>query len=110
MKKKAISILLISLIILYALAIPVLADQYEVVSLGANLDDSQKQEMLKFFGVNEDDVQLIEVTNQEEREYLEGLVPDAQIGTRAISSAYVKPLSDGEGIMIETKNITWVSK
>ena len=29
------------------------------------------------------------VTNAEERQYLEGAVPDAQLGTRAISSAYV---------------------
>lgn len=110
MKKKIISILLISLTILYAIGVPVLADQYEVVSLGANLSDSEKQEMLKFFGVKEGDVQLIEVTNKEEREYLEGLVPEKQIGTRAISSVYVKPLSDGEGIMVDTNNITWVSK
>ncbi|NMA96456.1 MAG: DUF1002 domain-containing protein [Clostridiales bacterium] len=110
MAKKLVSIFLIALIIINILGVTALADQYEVVSLGANLDDSQKEEMLKLFQVKEEDVQLIEVTNKEEREYLEGLVPDSTIGTRAISSVYVKPLKDGDGIAIETKNITWVSE
>ena len=51
------------------------ADQVnKVVSLGANLNDQQKNEMLALFGVDKDDVQILEVTNAEERAYLEGLV------------------------------------
>lgn len=56
------------------------------------------------------EVTIIEVTNEEERDYLEGLVSDKTIGTRAISSCYVKPLAEGEGIIVETHNITWVTR
>jgi len=66
--------------------------------------------MLKLFGVQEDQVTVVEVTNQEERDYLEGLVSDKTIGTKAISSCYVKPLAEGEGIIVETHNINWVTR
>lgn len=99
-------------IFLFVFYIPVnaLAQGEEVVSLGENLTQEQRQQMLKLFGVKEDEVKIIEVTNQEERDYLEGLVSDKTIGTRAISSCYVKPLADGEGIIVETHNITWVTR
>ncbi len=31
------------------------------------------------------------------------------MGTRAISSVYVEKLPEGEGITVESKNITWVT-
>lgn len=40
------------------------ADSQKVVTLGADLTDSQKSVMLKYFGVSADSVQVIEVTNQ----------------------------------------------
>ncbi len=110
MKNKILPILLITLTIVYSFAIPVLADQEDVVSLGADLSPKQQEEILEYFDVKRDEVRLIEVTNQEERDYLSGLISDKQIGTRAISSAYVQPLPAGEGIMVDTHNITWVSK
>lgn len=82
----------------------------EVVSLGADLSEKQQQQMLELFGVKADEVKIIKVTNQEERDYLEGLVSGDKIGTRAISCAYVKPLPEGEGLMVETYNISWVTK
>jgi uncharacterized protein YpuA (DUF1002 family) len=87
-------------------------DYNEVVTLGANLNQSQKNEMFSTFGVSENDskVKVLEVTNQEERQYLKGLVPDKQIGTRAISSVYVKILDKGSGIEVKTKNITFVNE
>ncbi|MGI6140743.1 MAG: DUF1002 domain-containing protein [Caldicoprobacterales bacterium] len=81
-----------------------------VVSLGANLSDQQRKEILALFGVEEGEVKILEVTNQEERNYLEGLVSDEKIGKRAISSAYVEILEEGEGISVETRNINWVTK
>ena len=110
MKRKTISVLLVALSIIYSFATPVFADQEDVVSLGADLSPKQQEEMFEHFGVKRDEVKVIEVTNQEEREYLKGLVSDQKIGTRAISSAYVTSLPDGEGIMVDTHNITWVSK
>ncbi|HHW71139.1 MAG TPA: DUF1002 domain-containing protein [Clostridiales bacterium] len=110
MKKKILSLFLVMLTIVCSFANTVFADQENVVSLGADLTPKQQEEMLEHFGVKRDEVRIIEVTNQEERDYLSGLVPDKQIGTRAISSAYVQLLPKGEGIMVDTHNITWVSK
>ncbi|MFY9296280.1 MAG: DUF1002 domain-containing protein [Clostridiales bacterium] len=81
-----------------------------VVSLGADLNQSQQKQMLELFGVKEDEVKILKVTNQEERDYLLGLIGEDKIGTRAISSAYVEPLEAGQGIEIETHNITWVTR
>ncbi len=81
----------------------------KVVSLGADLDVGQRAEMLSYFGVEEDRVNIIEVTNQEEYQYLEGVAGREQIGTRAISSVYLELLPDGEGSKVRTHNITWVT-
>lgn len=99
-------------IFILAICTPInaLAEGEIVVSLGANLTQAQREQMLELFGVKEDEVTIIEVTNEEERDYLEGLVSDKTIGTRAISSCYVKPLAEGEGIIVETHNITWVTR
>lgn len=80
------------------------ADSRNVVSLGANLDKDQRQQMLYLFGVREGDAEIIETSNKEEREYLQGLVSQDKIGSRAISSAYVEILDEGEGIQVETHN------
>ncbi len=88
----------------------VLADSRDVVSLGADLTESQKQGMLDLFGVDETQAETIEVTNEEERQYLEGLASEEKIGNKAISSAYVRILEEGRGIEVETHNISWVTK
>lgn len=87
-------------------------EQTEVVTLGANLNQAQINKMFDIFGVEQDDpdVKILKVTNQEERQYLKGLVPDKQIGTRAISCVYVKILEEGKGISVKTKNITFVTE
>lgn len=95
---------------LYGLADAIDPPEEVVVSLGANLDADQRKEILDLFGVKEDEVELLEVTNQEERDYLSGLVSDEKIGKRAISSAYVEFLGEGQGIEVETHNITWVTR
>ena len=38
------------------------ADSYTVVTLGANLSQAQKDEMLKYFNVTKNDAQIIEIT------------------------------------------------
>lgn len=64
--------------------------------------------MLNFFNVDEN-VKIIEITNEEEREYLGKYIDNKLIGTRAISSVYVEKLPEGEGITVESHNITWVT-
>lgn len=107
--KKIVALLLI---FLFTLSMPLaaFAQEESVVSLGANLSQEQRQQMLDLFEVNEENIRIIEVTNAEERSFLEGLVSDQKIGTRAISSAYVKVMDNGEGILVETHNIDWVTK
>lgn len=107
--KKSLVILLVVLHIM-SLSTVALADAATVVSLGANLDEDQKSKIMELFGVTSDEVIMLEVTNQEERDYLGGLVSDEKIGKRAMSSAYVEILDDGEGISVETHNINWVTK
>lgn len=86
------------------------ADGGNVVTLGTDLTEEQKDTMLDLFNVKKGEVNIIEINNQEEREYLEGIASEAQIGKRTLSSAYVELLEDGEGIDVSIHNITWVTK
>ena len=88
----------------------VYADSSTVVTLGKNLDDGQKKQMLELFNVDEQNVTILEVNNEEERQYLEGVASEAQLGKLTLSSAYVELLKEGSGIEVETYNISWVTK
>jgi len=85
------------------------ADGSNVVTLGANLNSQQRATMLKYFGVNENDVVVIEVNNQQERKYLQGVATEAQLGKKTFSCAYVEPTKPGSGINVKTANITWAT-
>jgi len=82
----------------------------QVVTLGKDLTAEQRQEMLDLFGVDEADVTILEVTNEEEKAVLGHLLSPAVIGSRAISSAKITLTEKGQGLNVETHNITWVSK
>ena len=84
-------------IILASVSLPVtaLADSAKVVTLGANLSDEQKASMYKYFGTSADQVDTIEVTNTDERKYMEGIATESQIGTRTYSCSYVEPTDSG---------------
>lgn len=84
------------------------ADAYKVVTLGGDLTNEQKEDMLKYFGVARQDVNVIEVNIDEERKYLGNIATSQQIGTKSISSSYVEPTSSG-GLNVSTNNIYWVS-
>ena len=86
------------------------ADSDVVVTLGKNLDDAQRKEILELFKVDENKTEIIEVNNQEEREYLEGVATEEQLGKITMSSAYVELLEENSGIEVETHNISWVTK
>ncbi|MGL4742748.1 MAG: DUF1002 domain-containing protein [Sarcina sp.] len=88
---------------------PAFADGANVVTLGANLTEAQKQTVLKYFDVKENEAVILEVNNQEERKYLEGVASEAQIGTRTFSCAYVEPTTKGKGIKVKTVNLTYVT-
>lgn len=114
MGKKIVSVLIIAALLM-TFIFPILsivsADSIQaVVSLGADLTEEQQDQMLDFMNVTKEKVNLIEVTNQEEAEYLKDTAAADQIGSRAISSAYVEELSKDEGIQVQIHNITWVSE
>ncbi len=107
--KMKTSIIMILTIILSLNAV-IYADTSAVVTLGKDLTSEQKKQMIDLFGVEKDQVTLIEVNNEEERKYLEGVASEGQLGSRTISSAYVELLDEGSGINVETRNISWVTK
>lgn len=88
--------------------IPALADASKVVTLGADLTDEQKNTMMKYFKADASQVQIITVNNQDERNYLGKYISSAQIGTRTLSCAYVKPTQSG-GIKVRTANLNYVT-
>lgn len=107
--KKRISSLLICGAIILGNVTPAYADGANVVTLGTNLSAEQKQTVLDYFGVKENEVVILEVNNQEERKYLEGVASEAQLGTRTYSCAYVEPTKKGNGIIVKTVNLTYVT-
>lgn len=107
--KKKISALLICGVIILGNVSTAYADGANVVTLGTNLSTEQKQIVLDYFGVKENEVVILEVNNQEERKYLEGVATEAQLGTRTYSCAYVQPTSKGNGLNVKTVNLTYVT-
>lgn len=85
----------------------VYADAYKVVTIGKDLTDQQKKDMLKYFGVDEKTANVIEVNIDEERKYLSDSVSSDKIGTKSISSSYVEPTSSG-GLNVSVNNVYWV--
>ena len=106
--QRIISLILITIILLPNL---VFADGSGVVAFGADLTKEQRAQVLRIFGFNsEEDVDIIQVTNQEEKEYLGEYIDSSMIGTRAISSVYLEKLKRGKGISVELYNISWVTE
>lgn len=91
---------------------PAYADSGRVVTIGADLTDQQRETVLSFFGLSDsdlDNMQVITVTNQDERKYLSSTVPSSEIGTKTLSCSYIQPKSSG-GINVQTANLTYVTK
>lgn len=107
--KKIMISLLIMAMLMANLSLVALAINSDVVSLGADLTTEQKEAILKKFGVTENEVNIIKVSIQDVKEHLKG-TNNKNIGTKAISSAYVKLLPEGEGIFVDTHNVTLVTK
>ena len=107
-KQKLSALALSATMILSSLSIA-FADGSKVVTIGADLNAQQRQMMLDYFGVSENEAMIINVTNSEERKYLQGVATDAQLGRRTISCAYVEPTAGKDGINVKTANLTWVT-
>ena len=75
--------------------------------IGADLSADQISAVYQAFGVTRGSVIELTVTNAEERQWLQGYVDPALIGTRSISSVYVELLDAGANMDVTTSNITW---
>ena len=110
--KKKFTAMVLAFVCVFTSVMPVYADTTEIVTLGNDLSDDQKEKVLDFFGLTDEDLntkQVITVTNDDERQYLEGKVSDSIIGTKTYSCAYFQPTEDG-GINVKTANLTYVTK
>ena len=87
------------------------ADPKDVyVSFGADLKSDEKATVMNLLGITEADLENFtvgEITNEDEHKYLGDYLDSSVIGTRALSSVIVVLGEDGDGINVETKNISY---
>jgi len=88
--------------------VPVFADSFKSVTLGADLSNAQKEEMLKYFEVNKNDANILEITSKEEHTYLGKIASESELGNKSISCSYIEPTEKG-GLNVTTNNLTWVN-
>lgn len=107
-KKKMMGAAFLSLCLAMGMSTGTMADSRKVVTLGADLTEQQKQIVMNYFGVTADEVDILTINNQDERDHLGAFVPLEQIGTRTYSCALVSPTRSG-GIQVKTANLDWVT-
>lgn len=87
------------------------ADPKDVyVSFGADLSSDEKSKVMGLMGITADDLEdytVGEITNADEKKYLGDYLDSSVIGSRALSSVIVVVGKDGDGIDVETKNISY---
>ncbi|MFJ7725492.1 DUF1002 domain-containing protein [Neobacillus sp. NPDC097160] len=108
MKKTMILLLLTFVLINPIRGFADMAEGDMIVTLGENLTEEQKNNLLEEMGASKD-VQTVTVSNQEEHQYLGKYVSKSFIGTKAISSSAITIAPKGSGITVKTKNINWVT-
>ena len=87
------------------------ADASRVVTIGADLTSEQRATVLNFFGLSEADLQnmeVITVTNQDERAHLADSIDVGVIGNKTYSCSYIQPTNSG-GIYVQTANLNYVT-
>ena len=80
------------------------------VSFGADLNENEKATVLGLMGITENDLnnfKVGEITNADEKNYLGDYLDASVIGSRALSSVIVVVGEKGDGIDVETKNISY---
>ena len=107
---------LMALLIFSVQAVSVSGDEFDrnsdnsYISLGADLTDAERNIVLSYFGLDEEDLEsypVISVTNQEEHQYLGDYLDRGVIGGRALSSVMVTTREEGYGIHVTTQNISY---
>lgn len=105
--RKIISIILSLLTLLSASGFAYADNNQSRAVIGADLNDEQISSVYSVFGISRGEVIELTVTNAEERQYLEGYVDDAIIGTKSISCVYIELLPEESGMDVTTSNISW---
>jgi len=80
------------------------------IAFGADLSESQKAEVVRIFGLSEEELSkavTVTVTNEEEHQYLGSYLDSSVIGTKSLSSVMVRKAEAGHGVVVTTKNITY---
>ncbi len=80
------------------------------IAFGADLKSSEKATVLSELGITESDLdgyKTVEITNQEEHDFLGSYIESNVIGSRALSSVMVVKTTDGSGIHVSTQNISY---
>ncbi|MFK9093146.1 DUF1002 domain-containing protein [Bacillus salipaludis] len=107
--KKTMILLLLTFVLFHPIrGFADMAEGDMIVTLGENLTEEQKSNLLEEMGAPKD-VQTVTVSNQEEHQYLGKYVSKSFIGTKAISSSAITIAPKGSGITVKTKNINWVT-
>lgn len=109
--KRKLQAMFLAITMMLAVPSVSLADAAEgdvIVTLGENLTNQQKDDILAELNVPEN-AQIITVSNKEEHDYLGEFIPKAQIGSRAISSASITIGAKDSGLNVQTNNIAWVT-
>lgn len=109
--KKLLPYLLSFCLIVFAFPIYAFADASEgdvIVTLGEDLTEDQKQELVKEMEAPEN-AMTVTVSNEEEHKYLGDYISKALIGTRALSSSSITIGKKDQGLSVETNNINWVT-
>lgn len=79
-----------------------------IIILGEDLTKEQKEKVLHDLEAPKD-VMKLQVTNQEEHQYLGKHLSKVQIGSKALSSAKITIGKSGSGLSVTTSHINWVS-
>ncbi|MGI6095277.1 MAG: DUF1002 domain-containing protein [Lachnospiraceae bacterium] len=114
-RKKLISMSL-ALVMTVCTPVSVLADREDAtldkpfMALGADLNAEERATVLDLLDVTEEDLAdytVVEVTNQDEHDYLGDYLSADVIGSRALSSVKVVGKEEGYGIQVSTQNISY---
>lgn len=79
------------------------------IALGEDLKANEKDKVMQLLDLDGslENYEVVTVSNQDEHNYLGSYLSSSVIGSRALSSVKIEKAEEGEGIQVETKNITY---
>ena len=81
-----------------------------IVTLGADLNSKEYNTVLELLDLSDADLEectVLEITNADEHNYLDDYLSSNVIGSRALSSIKLVKTEEGNGINVETQNISY---